>query len=268
MIRSPILAAPLALVLLSLPLAAAAQTAGHGHHHPTPAAPGGTSATATAPYAGQWAEDMARMHADMDIRLSGQADLDFLLGMIPHHRGAIAMAELALRHARDPQVRALAQNILWDQQREIQDMEGLVVSRHLGNWPGAAQAAAKPAMMLHGGDQHHHAAMDHVAMDHASMDHGAMDQASMGHGPGVPYAAAWATVMADMHAGMDVPLTGNADIDFLRGMIPHHAGALDMARLDLAYGRDVFVQDLAREIIIAQQAEIAAMQAILARLGG
>lgn len=263
MIRSPILAAPLALVLLSLPMTVAAQTAGHGHHHPAPAAPGGTSATATAPYAGQWAEDMARMHAGMDIRLSGQADLDFLLGMIPHHRGAIAMAELALRHARDPQVRALAQNILWDQQREIQDMEGLVVSRHLGSWPGAAQVAAKPALMQQGGDQHHHA-----APDHASMDHGAEDHASMGHGPGVPYAAAWATAMADMHAGMDVPLTGNADIDFLRGMIPHHAGALDMARLDLAYGRDVFVQDLAREIIIAQQAEIAAMQAILARLGG
>lgn len=57
------------------------------------------------------------------------------------------------------------------------------------------------------------------------------------------------------------PPSGNADVDFLSQMIPHHEGAVEMARLYLASGNDPLVRRLAEEIIAGQQAEITAMKA-------
>jgi len=70
-------------------------------------------------------------------------------------------------------------------------------------------------------------------------------------------------MMADMHRP---GYTGNADVDFLAMMIPHHQGAVDMARLVLIHGRDPLTRRLAEEIIASQQAEIMAMQGRLAIL--
>lgn len=61
-------------------------------------------------------------------------------------------------------------------------------------------------------------------------------------------------------------MTGNPDRDFLAMMIPHHEGAVEMARLVLVYGNDPLVRRLAEEIIASQQAEITAMRARLAIL--
>jgi uncharacterized protein (DUF305 family) len=70
--------------------------------------------------------------------------------------------------------------------------------------------------------------------------------------------------MNKMHEEMTAPpQTGDPDRDFLAMMIPHHAGAVEMARLVLIYGRDPLVRQLAEEIIAGQQAEIAAMRARL-----
>lgn len=69
-----------------------------------------------------------------------------------------------------------------------------------------------------------------------------------------------ATMMRDMHA---LAFTGNPDVDFLAMMIPHHQGAVDMARLALVYGNDPLTRALAEEIIASQHAEIEAMRARL-----
>jgi len=75
--------------------------------------------------------------------------------------------------------------------------------------------------------------------------------------------AAYEQANAKMHKDMAVPLTGDADRDFLAGMIPHHQGAVDMAEVVLKYGKDPKVKKLAQDIIAAQKQEIAMMQAWL-----
>jgi uncharacterized protein (DUF305 family) len=56
------------------------------------------------------------------------------------------------------------------------------------------------------------------------------------------------------------PYTGNADKDFVAHMIPHHQGAVDMAEVELKYGKDPELKRLAKNIIKAQKEEIAFMQ--------
>lgn len=97
------------------------------------------------------------------------------------------------------------------------------------------------------------------SMDHSS--HGA------GHGQPGPANAAFEAANARMHAAMAVPLTGNADVDFIAGMIPHHQGAVDMARIVLEHGTDPTVRKLAETIIASQEAEIAWMTEWLAAQG-
>jgi hypothetical protein len=81
---------------------------------------------------------------------------------------------------------------------------------------------------------------------------------------GDAFARALTAGMEKMHKDMMAAApTGNADVDFLATMIPHHAGAVEMARLVLVHGRDPLVRRLAEEIIAGQQAEIAAMEARL-----
>jgi uncharacterized protein (DUF305 family) len=71
------------------------------------------------------------------------------------------------------------------------------------------------------------------------------------------------TMMNNMHA---TGYTGNPDVDFLEMMIPHHQGAVEMARLLLMHGKDPLTRRLAEEIIASQTAEIAAMEQRLAIL--
>ncbi|WP_457107325.1 CopM family metallochaperone [Methylobacterium sp. P5_C11] len=68
------------------------------------------------------AADMAMMK-DMDVPYTGDADVDFRTHMIPHHKGAVAMAKVALKHAKDPATKAMAQTIIDDQEKEIADMQ-------------------------------------------------------------------------------------------------------------------------------------------------
>lgn len=54
--------------------------------------------------------------------------------------------------------------------------------------------------------------------------------------------------------------TGDADKDFVSHMIPHHQGAIDMAQVELKYGKDPILRRLARQIVKAQHDEIQLMQ--------
>jgi uncharacterized protein (DUF305 family) len=67
---------------------------------------------------------------------------------------------------------------------------------------------------------------------------------------------------SDMDAGMKA---ADIDVAFICGMLPHHQGAIDMAKAELQYGDDPWARELAKEIIAAQEAEIAQMREWLAK---
>jgi uncharacterized protein (DUF305 family) len=78
------------------------------------------------------------------------------------------------------------------------------------------------------------------------------------------YLAENETAMAKMMAGMRVAPSGDVDRDFAAMMIPHHRGAIDMARAELRHGHDEQLRRMAQEIIVEQQQEIVAMQLAVA----
>jgi uncharacterized protein (DUF305 family) len=106
----------LAAVVALVAGAAVAQHAGHGAH----GAAGARDSAATAAFKAA----NARMHKDMDIRYSGDADVDFVRGMIPHHQGAVEMAKIVLQHGKDPVIRKLSQEIVDAQEKEMTLMRG------------------------------------------------------------------------------------------------------------------------------------------------
>lgn len=82
-----------------------------------------------------------------------------------------------------------------------------------------------------------------------------------------PSSLAFNGIVARMHQDMAITYTGNADVDFVKGMIPHHQAAVDMAKTALAFGKDPEIKKLGEEVIKAQEAEIAWMKDWLKKQG-
>lgn len=119
---------------LGLVLTASAVLAQHPAHGPSAHGPSAHSPSVhgsggdTPATQGFKAAHGAMMRA-MAVPYTGDPDVDFRLQMIPHHRGAIAMAQVALAHAADPWTRQLAEAVIVEQQREIAEMEAWLTRR-------------------------------------------------------------------------------------------------------------------------------------------
>ncbi len=112
------LAALLAAGLLAGAAQAQQSHGGHAGHGAAAAARPGDSASTKA-----YRDANTKMHKDMDIPYSGDADADFVRGMIPHHQGAIDMAKIVLAHGKDPDIRKLAESVIRDQEKEVATMK-------------------------------------------------------------------------------------------------------------------------------------------------
>jgi uncharacterized protein (DUF305 family) len=121
-----------------------------------------------------------------------------------------------------------------------------------------------PPSQQHGGDAGH-GAHGPQSGDAGHAAHGAQGAADGPRGDRGPSSAAFHAINEKMHQGMSIAFTGNTDVDFVNGMIPHHQGAVDMAKVVLAFGKDPEIRKLAEAIIQAQESEIAMMRAWLKR---
>ncbi|HWM72913.1 MAG TPA: DUF305 domain-containing protein, partial [Nocardioides sp.] len=157
------------------------------------------------------------------------ADIAFMQMMVPHHAQAVEMAELARRHAVDPDVRRMAARI-----RAAQGPEILMMSAWLEQ-----QGVEVPQP----GD-------DPGEFDHSQGGHDSM----MG-------------MLTKQEMSQLAEARGSRfDRLFLRGMIQHHRGALAMTDTVATDGVDVQVNELAADVHLTQTSEIATMQELLANL--
>jgi hypothetical protein len=86
--------------------------------HAFAAGPAGTNAS-EAPFLSENDKAMTKMMDDMSINPTGGVDQDFVAMMVPHHQGAIDMAQAELRYGHNEQLRRIAQEIVVEQQQEI-----------------------------------------------------------------------------------------------------------------------------------------------------
>jgi Domain of unknown function (DUF305) len=100
-----------------------------------------TAKSAEDPFTAENRVAMGAMMAGMDIRPSGDSDRDFAVMMIPHHQGAIDMAEAELRHGRNKQLRRIAQEIIVDQEQEIAAMRLALVEDSSATPPASSEQA-------------------------------------------------------------------------------------------------------------------------------
>lgn len=192
------------------------QHGGHGTGH------GAQAAVPNDPASQAFAAANAKMHKDMAISFTGNADADFVRGMIPHHQGAVDVSEIVLKFGKDDGVRKLATEIIAAQKTEIAQMRAWLAKN-----PSPA-SSLKAAMVT----------------------------------------KAYSNINMRMHKDMNVPITGNADRDFIAGMVPHHEGAVEMAKVVLRHGTDSDLRKLAEDVVRGQSAEIVMMIGWLRDNGG
>jgi uncharacterized protein (DUF305 family) len=154
------------------------------------------------------------------------ADIAFMQMMVPHHAQAVEMAELAARHATDPDVRRMAARI-----RAAQGPEILMMSAWLER--------------------------EGVEVPQPGDDPGELDHSAHGHDPMMG-------MLTDREMRALAEARGERfDRLFLQGMIQHHRGAVEMADNLAEEGIDVLVTELAADVHLTQSSEIARMQDLL-----
>jgi uncharacterized protein (DUF305 family) len=181
-------------------------------------------AASSSPMAGMPGMDHSQMnHGAMNMDLGAadeNFDLRFIDAMVPHHQGAVKMAQEALQKSKRPEIKKLAQSIIADQDKEIAQMQQWQTSWYASATTPMAWNSNTKSMMPMTQDQ-----MKGMMMN---MDLGAADD--------------------------------QFDLRFINAMIPHHESAIVMANDALQKSKRPEIQKLARAIVSSQQAEIDQMK--------
>lgn len=161
-----------------------------------------------------------------EMSRSHEVDKSFIEMMIPHHRGAVEMAQMALSRAKSPEVKKLAQSIIQDQNRENQQMQ---------TWYKQWYGTEAPMTGMHGdmGEEMMMSMQQQEKMDREMM-------AALENAP-------------------------DFDREFLRQMTRHHQTATMMAGMVVNSAEHPEIRNLAQSIIRSQSVEIAQMEQLLAQ---
>jgi uncharacterized protein (DUF305 family) len=220
----PVLGAAAALTLAACGGSSSSGSGGGG----MPGMPGMTGSMSSTATAAPTGSPAAGAH--------NQADVAFATGMIPHHRQAVTMAELALTKATNPTVKQLATAIKAAQDPEIKTMSGW-----LQGWGQPVPAATGGGM--------------------SQMGSATTDSSGMGGMGGM------GGMMTDAEMSQLSNASGAAfDRMWLQMMIKHHTGAVAMAQTELSTGGNQDAKQLAQSIIDDQTKEITTMTALLGTL--
>jgi uncharacterized protein (DUF305 family) len=200
------------------------------------------SLTAERPFIDENNAAMAKMMAGMMIKPTGNVDHDFVAMMIPHHQGAIDMAEAELRYGQNQQLLRISQEIVVEQLQEIAAMR-IAIGEKVSPYE-AMLAASVPDTAA--------AAAPAPRAPETAGTHSVAAEA--------PFLSENDTAMAKMMDDMAVKPTGEIDRDFVAMMVPHHQGAIDMAQAELRYGHNAQLRRVAQEIIVDEMEQIALMR--------
>jgi len=171
----------------------------------------------------------------------GAVDVGFSRDMAAHHLQGVEMANLATDHSEDPAVRGLAFDIATTQTNQVGRMQGWLAL--WGYSPTGGDQMAWMGSHAHGTD---------------------MPGMDMSGGSGLMPGMATEDELANLRS-----LQGTAfDVEFLRLMIRHHQGGLEMAQYAAAHGETDVVRTLATSIADSQTAETELMTGMLADRGG
>lgn len=257
--RSLLLCARTIAFISFLGAPAAPAASGHSHHAVRP----GDAANASE--IREFEAAHARMMQAMALPFTGDVDVDFQKHMAPHHQGAIDMARIALRRARDPWTRQIAQ------QQEIAQFR-IWLARHGARPPRPAHPyyVINPKTYPDPDENRAEGGRPGELVGHTWAPGSGVPR-ELGPRPGVGSFPAHAATQefkrahSKMMQAMSGPFTGDPDVDFRTHMIPHHQGAIDMAKVALRHARDPWVRQAAQAIIVAQAREIYRFRAWLAR---
>jgi uncharacterized protein (DUF305 family) len=163
------------------------------------AAPARAGASQEAAFLAENQAAMDKMMAGMNVKPTGDVDHDFAAMMIPHHQGAIDMAQAELQYGRNQKLLRIAQEIVVEQLQEIAAMRLAIGERASPTWV-TNEAHDAPAVPL-----------SHKANP----------------GDDAPFVSRSNAAMDKMMADMAVEPTGDVDHDFVAMMVPHHQGAIE-----------------------------------------
>jgi YVTN family beta-propeller protein len=185
---------------------------------------------------------MTKMMNDMAVKPSSEVDRDFVAMMVPHHQGAIDMSEAELRYGHNEQLLRIAQDIVVEELQEIAAMRAASGEKLT---PTEATLAASFAG---------------TAAGPGVSSPGPADNMPSSLKTERPFLAENAAAMTKMMNDMRIKPTGNADRDFVAMMVPHHEGAIHMAKAELRYGREAQLTRIAQEIVVDQIQQISLMR--------